>query len=320
MLWAFYEFLPGCSRRANAAIITLITLFIFAGCKQNTSSTSAPATTATPPSGPRIVSTVPAATAQLLQIGAADQLAGVSKYDLPILPDNKRYLPVVGDYNTLNYEQLVQVHPTALVLQITPSQIDARLKEIIARQHIELLNIHLDTIADLYTTAAALGRISGHANEAAAAIAGTRQALADIKRQWADVPHRRVAYLVGTSPIEIAGNGTFVDEMLAIAGGQNVGSQVGANYPVINREVLINLAPDVLLIAAPGEPPSQGLADRRLAAWIDLPIPAARLGRLYLVTDPNCQLATLKIADLVRTLARLIHQGDEPALPGKAAP
>lgn len=312
MLRAIGLFLQA-SRRPTAGVGAIaLTLCLFAACKQEPPPPSAPnsAPTTTAPPAPRIISTVPAATAQLIQIGAVDQLVGVTRYDLPILPPGKEGLPIVGDYDTLNYELLLKLLPTALVVQMTPSHITPRLREIVADQHIDLVNIKLDTLADLYRTAQALGRISGRAKQAADAVTAMQTALANIQRQWAHGPHPRVAYLLSASPIMVVGGGTFMDEMLKIAGSQNVCATQGGDYPTINRETLIKLAPDVLLIAAAGEPPSTGLQDPRLAPWIDLPIPAARQSRIYLVTEPNGELATLTIADQLRTLARTIHQGD----------
>jgi iron complex transport system substrate-binding protein len=272
--------------------------------------------------GPTIVSTVPAATMQLIQLGAVNDLVGVSKYDIPILPSGKENLPVVGDYDTLNYELLLKLKPSALVVQMTPSHLTPRLKQIIDDQHITLVNVKLDTLADLYATAQALGNAAQRPKIASDAVTALQQHLADIRRQWADGPQPKVVYMLATSPIMVVGRGTFMDEELAIAGAQNMGAASGEGYPTINRENLIALAPDVLLIAAPGEPPNQGAQDPRIIPWIDLPIPAARKNRIYLITDPNGELATLVIADQVRALARTIHEADPPAPPatGKAAP
>src|SRR3569833_655840 len=79
----------------------------------------APVATAPAAKGPRIISTVPAAALNIVLIGGVDALVGVSPYDTLYLPDDKKDLPAVGDYNLekLNYEQLINLHPTALVVQ-----------------------------------------------------------------------------------------------------------------------------------------------------------------------------------------------------------
>ena len=105
--------MPSVKSTLLSAALSLAALAVAAGA-------AVPAPASTP--APRIVSTVPAATLNLVLIGAADRLVGVSKYDLLYLPQNKRDLPVVGDYETMNYEQLVKLHPSALVIQTAESR------------------------------------------------------------------------------------------------------------------------------------------------------------------------------------------------------
>ncbi len=48
-----------------------------------------------------------------------------------------------------------------------------------------------------------------------------------------------------------------MDQMVTLAGGENVGAKVGKFFPVIRNETLVKLAPDVLLISAPDQPAQQ---------------------------------------------------------------
>ena len=105
MLWAALT-LAACGRQTPAAQPT---------------ATPAQSAAAEQPARPRIVSTVPAATLNLVLIGAADELVGVSKYDVSYLPAAQKNLPVVGDYETMNYEELVKLKPTVLVIQTVES-------------------------------------------------------------------------------------------------------------------------------------------------------------------------------------------------------
>src|SRR4051812_14729778 len=121
--------------RIPTCLFFLPVALLLAACGSNTPTVPAtsPATTPTANSpGPRIVSTVPAATLNLVLIGAADRLVGVSKYDVLYLPPDKQNLPVVGDYNTLNYEQLVKLHPTTLVIQMAETRIEPKLRQVAA--------------------------------------------------------------------------------------------------------------------------------------------------------------------------------------------
>jgi iron complex transport system substrate-binding protein len=260
---------------------------------------------------PRIVSTVPAATLNLVLIGAADHLVGVTKYDRVFLPAERRNLPVVGDYETMNYEELVKLKPDTLIIQFAESRIKPQLKELAAAQHIELLNMHFDSTADIWTSVAALGKAAGMEPQANLAIAAAQGDLRDIAAQYKDKPHPKVAYIVDTTQFALAGGKTFIDEMITAAGGENVGGKAGDMYPNVSRETLVKLAPEVLLIAAPDEP-EQAANDPRLAQWQSLPIPAAARKRIFLVTDGNSVMPNIDIARNVRALAGLIH-GDDAA-------
>ncbi len=152
---------------------------------------------ATAPAGPRVVSTVPAATMNLMLINALDRVVGVSTYDQLFLPEEKRNLPVVGDYESMNYEQLVGLGPTALVIQQAPSRISPRLKEVAAAHHIELVNMTFNHVEDIWGSVRELGRISGHEKEAAEAIEKAQAELRELKILYGgkDVKRPKVVFL-----------------------------------------------------------------------------------------------------------------------------
>jgi iron complex transport system substrate-binding protein len=287
-------------------------------------------------SGPRLVSTVPAATLILVQLGAVDRLVGISTYDRLVLPPDQRDLPIVGDYESLNFETLLAQHPTALVVQTADTRLSPRLKQITEDNRIALVNIRMDTIDDLYAATRMLGAASGRQKTAEHQIALVRAQLAALSRRLHDVPRRKVLYIIGKNPIWIVGADRFMDEMIQIAGGTNVGRQVGTDFPQVSRETITVLGPEVLLIAAPGEPAprtSNDPSDPRIAGWMNLDIPAtartgAGGGRVYVVTGANSQLCSLDLPQMTLDLARLIHPEltDLPAsidtlpLPAASAP
>ncbi|MEI8195249.1 MAG: ABC transporter substrate-binding protein, partial [Phycisphaerae bacterium] len=227
---------------------------------------------------PRLVSGVPAGTLLLVQLGAVKDLVGVSTYDKLVLPEEQRDLPVVGDYMNLNFETLLAQRPTALVIQFADERLSPRLKEVADENKITIVNIRLDSIEDVYTTARKLGGVAQRSRTAEYEIARVKGQLAAIGRRTAKVPKKKVIYVIGKSPIWIVGSERFLDEMITLAGGENLGRKVGRDFPQITGETLVTLAPEVLLIAAPGEPAPRQLndpTDPRIAAWLDLDIPAA---------------------------------------------
>jgi iron complex transport system substrate-binding protein len=306
------------------AITLLLALTLCACTKSAPPPTTAPATAPTTASAsPRIISLVPAATFNLVLIHAADCLVGVTKYDQIYLPEAQQNLPIVGDYETLNYEKLVSLHPTDVLVQMDDPMIPQRLRTLAAEDHFTITNLHLDTLDDLWKTVATLGKISGHDIDASRAVMTAQAELQEIADALHDQPKPKVLYILGTSPLSIAGSKTFMDQMVTLAGGDNLGAKIGTFFPTISNETLIHLAPDVLLISAPDQPDQQP-TDPRLDSWQRFQIPAVWNDRVWLVTDGNSLMASVDIAKQVRALSKLIHKGasatSKPPAATEAAP
>jgi iron complex transport system substrate-binding protein len=302
---------------------TILALFVLAlsACgKTETPPASAPATRAD--SGtPRIISTVPAATLNLVLIGGVDTLVGVSPYDKLNLPEDKQNLPAVGDYNleTLNYEQLINLQPTALIVQTAEAHIPARLRQLAESQHFDIINIKLDTTDDLWSTVRALGRAAKRENAADTAILKAKAELKEIAKSYEGKARPKVVYIVGNNPLTIVGGDNFMNEMLTLAGGDNAGAKVGKSFINISNETLVQLAPDVLLVGAPSEPDQQPADDPRLAPWERYDIPAVRNQRVFLVTDPEALTASVNLPKSIRNLSELIHKGQPESRPAPSS-
>ncbi len=265
--------------------------------------------------GVRIVSTVPAATEILLQIGAGSTLVGVSRFDKPLLPPAYKGLPVVGDYLHLNDEQLLELHPSVLIMQISPLRMNDGLSSLARRNHIALVNVHLSTLGEIKQTALALGKIAHRVVAAKAAVAALNKRLAGFAN---DIPppgkRPRVLYLVGTRPMRAVGAGNFLNRVMALAGGINVGAKLGHGFPVLTHETLLDLKPSIILLAKPGEPPQCVGVDSRIAAFAEGAQLPPLSGHIFLITNPLCEMPTLDIGDEVAELQRIFThlQGNTP--------
>ena len=304
------------SRIILPGLLVLLALLPAACGKDASGGTATTTAPATGPATPRIVSTVPAATLNLVLIGGDKTLVGVSSYDQLFLPESERNLPVVGDYEQTNYEELVKLRPTVMIIQQEESRQSPRLKQFVRDHHIELLNMKFDHVSDIWSSVRLLGQASGRQAEAERAIAQARRELADLAVDYKDVPRPRVLFIMDPASNLACGNHTFVEEMIALAGGEN--APVGDGFVTLSRETMVKLSPDVLLIGAPDTIPEMA-DDPRLAPWMSLPVPAVRNRRVFLVTDGNSQMPSVNIGKNVRALADLIHRQAPPAATGGEA-
>ncbi len=256
--------------------------------------------------GPRVVSTVPAATQILLQIGAAKTIVGVSPWDKPLLPQSMRNLPVVGNYLHLDEELVLQLAPTALLLQESPDRIPGGIVAMARNNGIHIVNVHLTTFHQLYRTTMVLGKISGFEKRAGIKIQALK---AQLERLAAGRPQKppRVVYIIAVNPVRVVGADNFMDEEVTLAGGVNVAQRCGEGFPVITRETLVQLDPQVLLIAAPGQPAVTGPGDPRVASWFTLPIAAAYSRHIDLITWRRAQMLTLQVGSIIKRLRKIIE-------------
>jgi ABC-type Fe3+-hydroxamate transport system substrate-binding protein len=197
------------------------------------------------------VSLVPSATGILIALDQLDNLVGRTDYDTR---PEVSHLPSVGGGLEPSIERIVSLRPD-LVLRFraesdlaTPRQLD--------EAGIDHVAIRPDGISDVHRIIGLLGTITGR-GEAADSI---RRELADgveqVSERVAGADRPAVALLLGGDPPLVAGGGTFLHELIEIAGGRNVFSDLRNLYAPVNVEEVIRRDPELLLIregaAVPG--------------------------------------------------------------------
>jgi iron complex transport system substrate-binding protein len=221
----------------------------------------------------RVVSLMPSLTEDLFAIGAGREVVAVSQ-DTDY-PAEAAKLPAVASFSSIDAERIVRLHPD-LVVGIAAQ---ARLVADVARAglHVELLDD--DTYAEIFTTLARLGALTGHAREADALVRSLHTRTAALVRR---LPRDRPATFIvlETSPIVTAGTSSFIAHLVELAGGTDA-ARVADAYPRFSAEALLAAQPDVIV------------ADRytSLPALLSAPpwnaLRAVRNGRVYVLDDPD---------------------------------
>jgi ABC-type Fe3+-hydroxamate transport system substrate-binding protein len=258
--------------------------------------------------GKRVVSMSPSATLVARQIGGIDSFVGVSTFDAMSLPDDMKDLPIVGDYEKVNIELLTRLKPTSVIVFSSPEKLPAPVRQMADKKTFELASLPFDTLDDLWKNTTALGRLTGREIDADNEIAKAQLKIAQVEKKVSGVKEKpRVLFVVSTTGrIAVEGSDIFFDDVITKAGGVNAGAEVGKRWVELNKEACIRLKPDVVIVSAPGEPAAQA-NDERIEKWKNLDIPAAKTGRIYLWTDPDGQMLSLKVADMVQTMAETLH-------------
>lgn len=194
----------------------------------------------------RIVSAAPSATELCAALGLSDRLVGRTQFCA--YPPAVRQVPIIGAYTDANLEAIVAAHPDC-VLVTTSSP---RLKEQFSALDLPLVELPDSSFEDLFVAAHLLGERTGRPRTAARLVQNLERDLDSLRQ-----PPRNERVLIVTGPLSVppsdpfvAGPGSFLDHLVALAGFQNaVAGLVHRPWGQISLETVIQVDPEVLLEA-----------------------------------------------------------------------
>jgi iron complex transport system substrate-binding protein len=244
----------------------------------------------------RVVSLNPSTTELLFAIGAGSQVVARTRWcDWP--PAAAR-LPSVGDGFPPNIEAVLSTHPDLAVIYAAGVNRAAarRLEEL----GVPVLELRTDRLEDLARAARLLGAATGHTRPADSLAAAIEARLAAAKHEArAQSPGPRVVILAWVAPPLVLGSGSYLHEVVELAGGRNVfGDLAHASGPA-SLEAIASRDPD-LILTVDGSPNEL----LRRAEW--QVVRAVREGRVLPITDPALTRPTPRaLAAIVPLRARL---------------
>ncbi|HEX5438355.1 MAG TPA: helical backbone metal receptor [Gemmatimonadaceae bacterium] len=249
----------------------------------------------------RIVSLNPATTELLFAIGAGSRLVGRTHWDL--WPDSARLVPDVGDALRPNIEAVLARHPDLVVLYASAD--DRAAASRLRTAGVAVVAIKTDRIAEFARAARLLGIATGEQQRAAVVVDTVERTLARVRQLTAPLSHPTVVWPVWNAPLTVIGGGSFLTELLEIAGARNVYADLPGPSPQVSLEDVLRRNPHVVLIAP------AGLARiRNSPGWRALP--AVREGRIRVVDSSLVFRPSARLGEAAYSLARLLHPGKVP--------
>jgi iron complex transport system substrate-binding protein len=251
-----------------------------------------------PPSGEpqRIASLLPAWTEIVVALGVGDRLIACSEYCEP-----GRELPRIDWRAPRSAERLARLGPD-LVLKQKPRAPHDPLRAALQSTGIRVLEYPSETIADVRNAIVWIGEELGRIEQAAEILARFDRELEAVGRSVQDRARPRVLFVYTRSPgvvanIGAAGPGSFIDEMITLAGGVNALKDAGEPYVQLDLERLIRLAPEVVIDNLPSE-------EDPAAIWKKVTLLEARV---RLVRDNRMLIPGPRLPEAAVRLAAMIH-------------
>ncbi|MBN1902770.1 ABC transporter substrate-binding protein [Candidatus Sumerlaeota bacterium] len=285
-------------------IVRLINILFIVLCIE----TGSPAFALTPE---RIVSCSPSFTEILFALGKGEQVVGVT--DFCRFPPEALKKQKIGGFLNPNLEKVIYLKPDLVVVQDAKSQMGEKMK----RLGLPVLEIRNESLSDSLKAVEIIAGAAGVPERGKALKRNLEEKLNSIRKKYENTDKVRTLIVVDRSPeglkdIYVSAPGTYLNEILEIAGGVNVLSRQPALYPKISKESLIALNPDVILdTTLAGQNFTSKTLQSAVDSWQDIPLlRAVKNQRIFMLTDPAVTIQGPRIAETTGHMADILHKNN----------
>ncbi len=263
-------------------------LVLAAGCSRDRAATGKAAN--------KIVCLTPSATELVAALGATDRLVGVDDYST--YPPEVTQLPRVGSFLRPDAEAIVRLHPDLVIAD----DIHTDAAEALRGAGIDTLLVPMHALPDLQRAFTTVGTRIGRSEAGVARAREIDDAIEAVRarRRGAglkvliviDREHGGLGNMIAAAP------GSWMDELIAITGAQNVLAGAPVRYPKVSAEEILRGKPDVILDVSYAADPATALA-----TWAALPdVPAVANGRVRVLKDPYFLAPSPRVAEALAGL------------------
>jgi iron complex transport system substrate-binding protein len=244
----------------------------------------------------------PAAAEILEALGAAESVVGVG--DFVQWPPSLARLPKVGAYDRPNVERVLELGGELLVT--VRGQAGGPARSELERLGVSVLELETGTTVGVFGAIEELGRRVRRQAAAATLVAALRDGIERVRARAAPLVSRRVLLVVGKDPLYVAGPGSYLDEILTAAGGENVAANAAAPYQLLSMEAALERLPEVIVDTSDNR--AGAARGRILGDWERWPfLPAVRAGRVYFVDPTALSIPGPRLPRMAELLACFVH-------------
>ncbi len=246
----------------------------------------------------RIVSLNPTTTEILFAVGAGNRVVGRSTYD--VFPGEAKSVADVGMPLRPNVEAVLAVHPDLVILYASADNRPAAQR--FQQAGVRTLALKIDSIAQFERDTRLLGRLTGDSAAAYTLVDSVAATLDRVQAATKNLPRPTVFIPTWDRPLIAIGGGSFLSQLLDIAGARNIYEDIAAPSAVVTIEDVAKRNPDYVM-TSPAAAPTIGTD----AKWRALSAVRQKHVLVYdtlLVGRPSVTLGAA-----ARSIADLLHPG-----------
>ncbi|MHB0884929.1 MAG: ABC transporter substrate-binding protein [Bacillota bacterium] len=283
-----------------AAVISLVAGCSLFGPKTTTVSDDAGRQVQLTGQPERVVSMAPSNAEILFALGLGDRVVGVTNYDN--YPAETATKEKVGDAFNPNYEKITALKPD-LVLAVGTAQ--SQIVQKLEGYKVKVMVLNAKKVRDVLADITLVGKITGTTAKAAEITGAMDKKLNDIQAKVAAVPaeQRPTVFWALDNTLYTVGPGSFVDDLITLAGGRNIAADAKQDYPQFSQEELLARDPDVIVIPLLDE--SMKPQFKAIKGWDKLK--AVKTNRVYFIDPDIVSRPGPRITAGVEEVAKMLH-------------
>lgn len=256
----------------------------------------------------KIVSLAPNNTEVLFVLGLGDRIVGVTSYC--DYPEEAKTKEIVGDFTATNLEKIVELNPDLVLVYGAGNEED---NKVLKDAGIKVLGFMPETIDAVMEDIETVGKVTGKNKEAKELVEAMNNKKNDILEKIKGQEEVRVFYEIWHDPLQAAGKGSFMNELITLSGGINIAADekdekgVEIAYPQYDLEKLIEKDPEVYLA-------SQDMPDKTIESIKMRPgfeaISAIKDDRVYVFEGNEANVVSRpgpRIIEALELVAKSIH-------------
>lgn len=302
--------------RISAAALAALILIAFAACAAPQPTPTASPVPPTPTPAPvqitddlgktltfaqppqKIVSLAPSVTEILFAIGAENRVVGVQ--DFSTYPPEAASLPKVGGF-PLNYELIASLQPDLCIgADITSAEDIAKLEGL----GLKIMVVNRTDLDGVFANIETVGKAVGLEKPATDLTANLRAELKALQEKVRTAGTKPRVFVELDETLYTVAPGSFIDPLIAMAGGANIADDSANPYPQFSAEQIIAKDPEVIILtdAAYGVTADQVKARPGWNA-----IAAVKNGAIYPIDGDIISRPGPRIIEGLKALVGLIH-------------
>jgi iron complex transport system substrate-binding protein len=249
----------------------------------------------------RIISLAPNITEILFSLGLDEEIVGVSIHCN--FPEKAKSKIRVGSYISLDFERIVSLKPDLIIATGAGNTRD--MVERLEKLGFSTYVIFPKKFNDVLRSIGHISQVVDREKEGMEIVKEMKRRRQRVVELTQRLPRPKVFLEIGEAPIVTVGKNSFGDDLIRLAGGENIAGKEKEMYPRLGVEEILKRSPEVILITSMNSKEDYEKILQEWSRWQT--IPAVKHGRVYLIDSDLVDRPSPRIIDGLEEIARILH-------------